>query len=503
VRRILVIRLSSLGDVVLTLPVFQRLRELFPKAHLTALTKDAFADVLRGNPAVDEVITLSQGELLLSVARRVRRSHYDAVVDLHANLRSRVITAASGATFKTRYRKAALARRLYVRWRWPSQDLERHTLERYLEAAERLAVRGAAPRSVWPPLARPPQAILVVQTAFLGDAVLTTPLLTALRERFPQATLSVLCTPETAEVFRRHPGLTDLLVFDKRGAQKSVADRLKLIRQVRSKSFDLAVIPHRSITSALIARLAGIRERVGFASSQGRRLMTRTVPFEWGVHDVDRNMALLKALGVAPPPAVLRMSADPEAQKAVQGRLAEAGVRSADRLVGLHAGSVWATKRWLPEGFAAVADGLAQRMGARVVFVGGGKDKPLIGEILGRMKTQALNWVGETDLRELIAVIARCQAFLTNDSGPMHIAVACGIPTVAIFGPTTRELGFFPYGEGHQVIEKALPCRPCGLHGADRCPLGHFQCMRSITPEEVLAAMGGALQRSGRMAPVS
>ena len=100
-----------------------------------------------------------------------------------------------------------------------------------------------------------------------------------------------------------------------------------------------------------------------------------------------------------------------------------------------------------------------------------------------------MNWAGETSLKELIAAISRCSVFLTNDSGPMHVAVASGIPTVAIFGPTTRELGFFPYGKGHTVIEKNLECRPCGLHGAKECPLGHFQCMRQITPDEVFAAV--------------
>jgi heptosyltransferase-2 len=124
-----------------------------------------------------------------------------------------------------------------------------------------------------------------------------------------------------------------------------------------------------------------------------------------------------------------------------------------------------------------------------VVFIGGAKDTGTMQQILSYMKEKPLNWVGETTLKELIALIGRCQTFLTNDSGPLHIAVATRVPTVAIFGPTTKELGFFPYGSGHIVIEKDLPCRPCSLHGTNKCPLDHFKCMNLITPEEVFEAV--------------
>lgn len=116
-------------------------------------------------------------------------------------------------------------------------------------------------------------------------------------------------------------------------------------------------------------------------------------------------------------------------------------------------------------------------------------------KVVSLMKEKAINWVSQTNLKELIAAISRCQAFLTNDSGPMHIAVATRVPTVAIFGPTTRELGFFPYGSGHRVIEKPLSCRPCSLHGANTCPLGHFECMKTIGPDEVYQAVVEQLSR--------
>ncbi len=380
-----------------------------------------------------------------------------------------------------------MARRLFVGWRLGSEALKQHTLDRYLEALNRLdpAQGVLLPAQI--------SKILVIQTAFLGDAVLTTPLLGALKEKFSQSRLTVLCTPEIMEVFERHPAVSEVMLFDKRGKDRSLRSRWALIQKLKAGGFDLAIIPHRSVTSALIAYLSGIPRRIGFSASQGRWFLTDIVPFEWGVHDVERNLALLKVFGVENTVGQLWLKPEPAAAERVEKRLHEAGVQSGDKLVGINPGSVWATKRWLPEGFAAVADRLIKELKAKVVFIGGPKDKEAMGNVLSFMKEKPINWVGETTLKELIATIARCQTFLTNDSGPMHIAVASQVPTVAIFGPTTKELGFFPYGAGHQVIEKELSCRPCGLHGADKCPLGHFHCMKWITPEEVFEAVKAKL----------
>ena len=339
------------------------------------------------------------------------------------------------------------------------QELSQHTLDRYMDTVRRLdwpPVTVSSDRSV-------EENILVIQTAFLGDAVLTTPLLTTLKDHYPEARIAVLCTPETADIFKNHAAVSDIIVFDKRNQERSLRARWDLIGRIKATRFSLAVIPHRSLTSALIALLAGIPRRVGFSSSQGRWFMTETVPFRWGVHDVERNLTLLGKLGIHKSTAPLHLDVDSGAVAAMADRLKAAGLKENQKLIGINAGSVWATKRWLPEGYAAVADRIAGELGARVLFIGGAKDQELIEKIQSLMKTPALNWSGQTTLSELMAAISRCAVFLTNDSGPMHIAVACGVPTVAIFGPTTRELGFFPYGEGHVVIEKRSvlpPLRP-------------------------------------------
>ena len=493
-RKVLVIRLSSLGDVVLTLPVFQRLRAAYPDAHITVLVKESFADVLKEERTINEVMTLGRGESLVEICRRVRRAGFDGILDLHANVRSRLITAFSGARHVVRYRKAALARRLFVAWRFGFDALREHTLDRYLEAASRFVPQKGVQLPV------PPSRILIIQTAFLGDAVLTTPLLGALHEQFPESRLVILCTPEIADVFVRHPAVSEVILFDKRGLERSWRSKWKLVRRLRAMQFGLAIIPHRSVTSALLAFLARIPRRVGFSASQGQWLLTDVVPFQWGVHDVERNLALLKVFGAHNPNRDLWLKAEPESVQRMNDRLRTAGVGPFDKLIGINAGSVWATKRWLPEGFAAVADRLIREPGTKVIFTGGSKDMEPMRQILSLMREKPINWVGDTTLKELMAVIGRCQAFLTNDSGPLHIAVALRVPTVAIFGPTTRELGFFPYGSGHIVIEKDLPCRPCSLHGARKCPLEHFQCMKLITPDEVYDAVKVQLAKGNTQA---
>lgn len=144
------------------------------------------------------------------------------------------------------------------------------------------------------------------------------------------------------------------------------------------------------------------------------------------------------------------------------------------------------TKQWCPEYFAKVADTLIESMGCEVVLVGGQKDKKVADQVESCMKQTPVNLCGKTGLKVLTSVIGVCKLFITNDSGPMHIACVLGVNVIALFGPTTQEMGFFPYGKNSVVVEKDLECRPCSLHGGKQCPKGHFRCMKDVKPEEVL-----------------
>ena len=234
--------------------------------------------------------------------------------------------------------------------------------------------------------------------------------------------------------------------------------------------------------------MAAIPRRVGFSSSAGRWLLTDRVPFTWLMHDLERNLALLKplvrGLRLRDDESVY-LSSPPASRARVDARLTEAGVPRGAVVVGVHPGAAWPTKRWLPGRFTELCRRFAAS-GTRVVLVGGPSDGDLCAQVA--RDSGALDWSGNTTLDDLKALMPRLSLFVTNDSGPMHLASGCGVPTLALFGPTTRELGFFPYGPGHRVLEAELPCRPCGLHGAKVCPEGHFLCMRLITTEQAWAA---------------
>ncbi|MBI4248750.1 MAG: lipopolysaccharide heptosyltransferase II [Elusimicrobia bacterium] len=498
-QRILVIRLSSLGDVALTAPVYRNLKAAWPDAHIAVLTKPAYAPLLADHPCVDEVIAFTG---LVACLRHLRRRHFTHLLDLHANWRSFWIRKLSGIPQQSRYQKNSFSRRLFVLFRKTSASLQKHTLDRYLaaltvwgiEARQRSLLLADALKSPMTGAPISPKNILVIQTAFLGDLALTKPLILKLQELFPHAPLSALIRPEMAALLSDVEAIT-LILDDKKRRHKGLLGTWRLVQELRQRRFDLAVIPHRSLRSALIAFLCGIPKRVGFAASAGKWLLTDALSFNWLMHDRDRNLSLIHAVsangGAVSESAPLNgKSASPRTSgDAVFSRLRGAGIRDGEVLVGVHPGSVWPTKRWLPERFSQLIARL-DAQGLRAVIIGESRDASLARQILSGAGNPAgaLDWTGQTGLAELMALMRHLRLFITNDSGPMHIATSCGVPTLAIFGPTTKELGFFPYGDAHRVVESDLECRPCSLHGGRACPLGHFLCMKLITVDQVHAA---------------
>lgn len=492
--KILVIRLSSLGDVILTAPVYKNLKAQWPDCRISVLVKPAFAGIVAGMPGVDEVIPFLG---MRGALRRIRAAGFTHLLDLHCNLRSFILRRLCRIPNVSAYRKDALARRLFVFFGLPSPALERHNVERYLAA---LSAWGVPIRKRWLSLGdygveaprrgrviRPATKVVILQSAFLGDSLLTLPLARDLKDALPGCRVSVLTLPKSAALFSHASYVDEVMLDDKREEHSGLFGMWRLSRSLRAKGFDVALIPHRSLRSALLARLAGIPRRIGFSSSAGSFLLTDVVPFTWLMHDLERNLALLQALKPdlrTRPDESVYVAKDGAGIEAINLRLKEAGIGPDDRVVGVHPGSVWPTKRWLPERFAELCARL-QREGFKVVLVGGETDRDLCGGIADA--AGALNWAGRTELMELKALMGRLVLFITNDSGPMHMATASGVPTLGIFGPTTRELGFFPYGREHAVIEADLACRPCSLHGNKACPRGHFLCMRLITADQVLA----------------
>ena len=343
------------------------------------------------------------------------------------------------------------------------------------------------------------QRILIIQTAFLGDLILTIPLITGIKKAKKNCFLSVLLIPNTQEVLEGHPAVDELIVYDKKGKDKTLYRFLKLIKKVRERKFDMVIIPHRSFKSACLAFLSNIPLRIGFNRSQGRIFLNKVVYYDKNKHELERNLDLGSSLkiNVSDKEIYLPIS-HTEKQEAIK-ILKEYGLKENDSIIGINPGSVWPTKRWFPQRYAELINSLA-KMNYKSIIFGSKNDLAVVNQItsclLPETKEKTANLVGKTSLKQLSALISKCQLFVSNDSASMHIAVAYRVPVIAIFGPTTPQIGFYPYGKDNLIIEKDLPCRPCGLHGGYRCKRKTHECMKAITVDEVLEAIKRKLDLS-------
>lgn len=331
---------------------------------------------------------------------------------------------------------------------------------------------------------------LVVQTSFLGDVILTTPLLTELATRGP---VTVVVTPAAAPLLAGHPAVTRVVTYDKRGADRGASGFFRVARAVRAGPGAVAYLAQGSHRSGALALAAGYRTRVGLRSSAGRTWYTSRITVPEGTHHAERLWRLSGA-SRQPNEADLRPRLYPsdDDHAAVDRVLSDHGA-SGDPLIALAPGSVWATKRW-PH-FAELARQLS-RLG-RLAVIGSRDDAPLAREIAGAGVRDVVDATGRLSLLASAALIARSDVLVTNDSAPLHLASAMNTPTVALFGPTVPAFGFGPLAERREIAEvRDLSCRPCHAHGPMQCPLAHFRCMRDLLPEQVAAAV--ARVRAGR-----
>jgi heptosyltransferase II len=337
------------------------------------------------------------------------------------------------------------------------------------------------------------QFSLVIQTSFLGDVVLTTPLFAELAKRGP---VHVVTTPAGAPLLARNPDVAAVTIYDKRGSARGVGGLATVaaelsqarLRAASDGAVDAsAYLAQGSVRSAALARLAGFKSRVGFATSAGRWLYTRRVPYRDDRHHAERLWGLsAERADTTPARDQLRPRLFPGgAEREAVDRLLAARGSSDVPLVALAPGSVWATKRW--PFYAELASLLASR--ARLVVIGAKDDAPLAADIAAAaVGHDIIDATGQLSLLGSAELIRRCAALVTNDSAPQHLASAVGTPTVTVFGPTVPEFGFGPlalHSATAGVI--GLECRPCDRHGPMQCPLGHWRCMRELAAAEIAA----------------
>ncbi len=323
---------------------------------------------------------------------------------------------------------------------------------------------------------------LIVQTSFIGDVVLTTPLIAVLAERGP---VDVVATRLGASVLAGNPHVRHLVAYDKRGDDRGLSGLRRVARAVRAESPDArAYLAQGSIRSALLARAASYGERIGFDTSPGRAFYTRRLAFRRDEHHAERLLRLAHEDGATIAPSALRPCLYPSAaDRAAVDAFLSAAPNDGRPLLALAPGSVWATKRW--PYFAQLASELVPK--ARPVVIGSSEDAALALEIVRATRGDAIDASGRLTLLGSAELIGRCRALVTNDSAPLHLASAMNTPTVAVFGPTVPAFGFGPLAERSAIAEHlTLECRPCHPHGPKVCPLGHWRCMRELSVAAVL-----------------
>lgn len=327
--------------------------------------------------------------------------------------------------------------------------------------------------------------IAIIQTAFLGDTALSMLFAHQVRRAFQSADVTFVCRPDGASLAAANPAISRTIIYDKRGRDRGMAGIFRIAQQLRTLKVTHTFCLQRSIRTTLVALASGAVCRIGFANAAGAWLLTHRVPYIRGVHEVERNEALLRSVGIEPPEYQLPLpiTLSPSQQEQLTRALEQCNSQSHRQLIAIAPGAVWATKRWIPERFVETAVQL-QSIGARVVFIGGSNDATLCAALAAR--SGAISIAGQLDPAATVAFLRHCRLLVSNDSAPTHLATLAACPTITIFGSTVPAFGFAPLAPNSAVVEAPpLECRPCGVHGRMQCPRGTLECMHSISAELV------------------
>ena len=337
-----------------------------------------------------------------------------------------------------------------------------------------------------------PSNIVVRMPNWIGDIVMATPVLADLRKAFPDAEITAMCMHPFAHILDRDPAVNEVFCFKKvRGTVRRDVKRDITKKLVRGK-YDLGILLTNSFSSAWWFRQAGIKRRIGFSGNLRSPLLTDALPFpenRKGQHLVKTYKALLAPLGIEESDTPPKLYVDESEKQEARALLQKFGIEEGETIVGINPCAAFGSaKCWLPERFREVALRLSKEKKARVLFFGAGDCIDLVKSICAGLPPEVVNLAGMTSVRELMAITSLCSLFITNDSGPMHIADALEIPLVAIFG-STSDVATGPYNQ-KSVLRKSVGCSPCFKR---KCPID-FRCMTGITVDDVINQVNKVLK---------
>ena len=336
---------------------------------------------------------------------------------------------------------------------------------------------------------------MIIRLSAMGDVLLTTPLIRMLKKRFPGVTIEFIVKAQYAPLIQSNPHIDRVWMFS---PEQGFSEIWRHVHRMRSAGYDAVVDLQSNIRSWLLRTFSGARRKFRYRLGRGRRYFL----VRFGMHRNEsyspipmRYLATVSSWGIEDDGLGLEFVVEKDAKQSVSSHLAEAGMNDNEKIVVLAPGATHWTKRWPAGYFAEVGDHFS-RMQKRVILVGGEMDREVCGCVERSMNSLVLNLAGRLSIQETAALLDVSTLLVSNDTGVMHMGAALGKPVVAVFGPTTHHLGFFPFRTPSIVVERPVHCRPCSFHGTERCPQNHFQCMKQIHSSDVIRAAETLLERN-------
>ncbi|AOP34506.1 ADP-heptose--LPS heptosyltransferase [Leptospira tipperaryensis] len=330
------------------------------------------------------------------------------------------------------------------------------------------------------------EKILLIQTAFLGDLILTTAFFREVKRKYPNSHLTVVVNKGTDGVLEANPHIDRLIPLDKKEFKKSLWKFFSFLWSLRKEKFTLCLLPHFSFRSTLMGYASGAKVRIGYESAGFSFLLTKKIPRPLrGKHEVEKLFSLIyeekEYSNLSKRPELFWKE---ESVFRVRVLMKENGLEAGNFIL-LAPSSVWETKRMPASQFRTLGERLSKESGKKIVLIGSKGDIELC-ESVGA--GYGINLAGKTNLQELSFLVSKASLMVSNDSSPIHFASAFNIPTLAVFGATVPDFGYTPLAELSYVSGiSGLSCRPCGIHGGKVCPEGHFRCMKEQDPDKLFS----------------
>jgi heptosyltransferase-2 len=329
------------------------------------------------------------------------------------------------------------------------------------------------------------EKFLIIQTAFLGDAILTLPMIQKLKELNPDCLIDVIAIPQTAVIFSHSASVNEVYIFDKHGKHRSVLQTYRFGKFIAKRNYVRIYSPHRSVRTSLLVMLSRVKETYGFDLSALSHIYKYRTEYKKGSHEVERNLHLIQTPAENNNWRILpELNIPEEAQNKIDSLIEEIG--SAGNFAAIAPGSIWSTKRYPKEYMEKILRYLADKFDM-VFIIGGELDIEICEELESKVSGRSKSLAGKLSLIDSVALLKNVNLLVSNDSAPAHLGMCADIPVLMIYCSTVPDFGFYPYNRKSYFLSfDDLFCKPCGIHGFDKCPLGNFACGYNLKPEIVI-----------------